>query len=509
MNIRVIGEDKMGNLTISELISRAKIQIQNKNSFWAYLALYLKFQEIEKGKMRNDTMGVDPDGNIHYVKEFIESLTKNDDTQLLEGLIIHELNHLVFLTEMRRENRDLDGWNIASDIAINTLLRNNGFKLPEGGAWANSNDEFVDKQGKVLVKDVSKKTAEEIYDKLPTVKMKQNVYVIASGSGKGNELGKAFDNHLKGKGEKKGGLSQKEKEELRKKWEEKIQEAIIVSKLKGDILRGLERLWEKLQESKIDWRTLLNRYITNQLPYNFSYHRPHKKSVSCGVYLPTVLKEKVDVVIGIDVSGSIGQEELSEFLSEIISIAKAYQDRISMKLITHETSVNDIFDIENGSIDKIKALKLHGGGGTSHKDIFKYIGENVRDCKCCIFLTDGYSDIDSIKFEEYSFDKLFVISTGGYDEQLKGKNCKIIEGDWILCKDGNPKEMKGNFIVGKVEQLRIIYDEAYFFKGDMMRFKKDCGSKINKYMYAVVLNKNDLKNFNLIKKKMEMLDNLK
>ncbi|KKL16118.1 hypothetical protein LCGC14_2498840, partial [marine sediment metagenome] len=48
------------------------------------------------------------------------------------------------------------------------------------------------------------------------------------------------------------------------------------------------------------------------------------------------------------------------------------------------------------------------------------------DCKCAIFLTDGYSDIDGIKFEDYSFDKLFVISKDGDDSQLKGKPCEII-----------------------------------------------------------------------------------
>ena len=43
----------------SERITKAKIQLQKNYPFWAYLSLYIKFKEIEKGKMLCDTMGVD------------------------------------------------------------------------------------------------------------------------------------------------------------------------------------------------------------------------------------------------------------------------------------------------------------------------------------------------------------------------------------------------------------------------------------------------------------------
>ena len=53
---------------------------------------------------------------------------------------------------------------------------------------------------------------EEIYDKLPKITSKNCKYVIASGSGKGTELGKIIDNHLKGKNGKS--LTKKEKDKL-------------------------------------------------------------------------------------------------------------------------------------------------------------------------------------------------------------------------------------------------------------------------------------------------------
>ena len=74
----------------------------------------------------------------------------------------------------------------------------------------------------------------------------------------------------------------------------------------------------------------------------------------------------------------------------------------------------------------IKNLRLKGGGGTSHKSCFNHLRDNVRDCKLAIFLTDGYSDINEISFENYQYDKLFVITKNGSDDQLKGKRCQII-----------------------------------------------------------------------------------
>ena len=427
----------------NELITKAKIQIQKKNSFFAYLSLFLKFQE-SKDLPEEAGMGVDTKGNCFYKKEFVESITKGDNTAELEGVITHEILHLAFLHLLRLGSRDRNAWNVATDLAINTLLRDNDFSLPEGVLLPEYNNSFNIGNGKVI-KDINKKTAEEIYDELPVIKSKKNVYYILSdeddednqnqnknqkGNGKGDgkgkkkikvELGKRFDKHIFGEG-----LTQKEREKIEKDWANKLSEAVNVSRMKGDTPVGIERLIGKLHREQIDWKSLLQRYIMNMLPYNYSYARSHKKSISIGAYMPDVLKEKIDVAVCVDTSGSIGQKELNDFLSEIIGIARAFQERVDMRLITHETEVNNDWKIENGNIEKIKKLKIEGGGGTSHIEPFEYIKKNINDCKAVIFLTDGYSDLDRIKFADYPFDKIFVINKGGTDEQLKGKNCRII-----------------------------------------------------------------------------------
>jgi len=401
-------------LSVDEKITRAKIQIQQRNSFFAYLSLFLKFKEAKKDELPEYAgMGVNERGECYFSKKFIEEITINDDTKELEGVIIHEILHLSLMHLQRLGERDTFNWNLATDIVVNSLLTKNNFKLPEGclipDNYKNNITLFKKTKDEQVIEDCNKKTAEEIYSE---IKIKNNKKQFCEGQ---------FDAHLKCEG-----MSAKEKKKLQKEMENRIYEALNVARMKGDTPEGIELLLGKLHIEQINWRVLLQRYIQNSLPYDYSWKKHSKKSIATRIYMPDILKEKIDIVIGVDVSGSIGQKELTDFLSEIIGIAKAFQDRIDMRLILHEVDVIEDFEIKNGNIGKINNLKIKGRGGTAHDKLFDYIQEKIRDCKCCICLTDGYSNLDEIEFNNYNFNKLFVISKNGIDNQIKNKKCQII-----------------------------------------------------------------------------------
>lgn len=389
-----------------ERLTRARIQIQRKNSFFAYLSLFLKFQE------NNDLpewagVGVDEQGNFYYKKEFIEKLSDEE----LKGTIIHEILHLSLLHLLRRKERNNELWNIACDIVVNELIKKNSFVLPKGCLISDENNNI--KIFGFEIKDCDKKIAEEIYEELEKVLENNKNF-------EKNKNKDRFDEHYQGKE-----FSEKEKRELEKKWIERANEALTIAKMKGDIPLGIERMIGALHKEQINWKALLYRCIVNQIPYDYTWQKCGKKSIACGEYLPDIIKEKVEVCVVVDLSGSIGQEELDDFLSEIIGMAKAFQERLDIHLLTHEISVNDYYQVKNGSIEKIKKLKMRGGGGTSHIGVFNYIKERIN-AKCVVFLTDGYSDLDNIDFSKYSFEKIFVLSKNGTDAQLKNKKCIII-----------------------------------------------------------------------------------
>ena len=413
-----------GTLSAEDKMIRARIQIQRNNPFFAYLSLYLKFHEAKKGEMRCDTIGVDAQGNLYYYREFIDKLSDEE----LQGVMIHEILHLTFLHMTRRGTRDPDMWNIAVDIAVNNILQTNGHKLPEGGVIPHNNS--IDLGHGIKVDDINKKNGEQIYDEI--YKKAKKVAKKLQNQG--------FDVHLEGKapgqgqGKKKGKgqggrmpLTEKEKREIEKDWQQKAVDAATTARMKGDLPAGMELLLGKLHENKVNWKTILKQQIQSQIPYDFSYASPSKKSISMGVYMPSYVKERIKILIAMDTSGSVGDKERIDFMSEIFGMAKGFKDRLEMVFLTHDTAVHNDYTIENGNVAKIKALKLNGGGGTSHEPVMEYIKEKHKDCKFAIFFSDGYSDLNDFDMNKYNFTKMFLISEGGSAEQLKGKAAKVIE----------------------------------------------------------------------------------
>ena len=232
------------------------------------------------------------------------------------------------------------------------------------------------------------------------------------GKGDGDNEGR-FDQHIEGNER----LGEKERRELEKQWADRTREALVVSKMKGDTPAGINRLIGKLHEEKINWKALLNQFIIKQIPYDFTYGSCHKKSISVGTYMPNVLKEKIDINIMVDLSGSVGQKEYADFMSEIIGIARAFQDRIDMGVYSHDTEIYDNGLVRNGNIEKLKEMELKGGGGTSFERPLEYFKKNNINPKCLIWLTDGYGD----SFDKTNFPILWILTEGGTDRYIKDK----------------------------------------------------------------------------------------
>ena len=379
---------------------RARIRLQEKNPFFAYLSLFLTFNKEDKEHTLNENagMGVNSKGQITYKESFVEEITDEE----LMGVLAHEILHLSLLHLLRLKARDLEGWNIACDLVVNALLKKNNFELPRG-CIVSEDDSFSFSNFKI--EDISEKTAEIIYDEIPKSLIKKM---------------KGFDEHKCDEG-----LSQEEQIKNENTWLKRSEEAYCSAKSKGNVPEGIERYIDELKRSKINWKALLLRTLNSSLPNDFTWAKPHKKSIACGTYLPNILREKAEVVIAIDTSGSIGKKELTDFISEIVGMAKAYQN-IDMKIITHDCEVYDTFEIKNANTEKIKKISIKGGGGTSHEVVFDYVKEKLRNTKMLICLTDGDSDIDEMNFRDYSFSKVFVLTDGGNDSQIKDTNSVLI-----------------------------------------------------------------------------------
>lgn len=420
-------------LNAIDKIRKARVGLQRNNPFFAYLSLQLKPQEMKS----IPTMAIDINANLYYNAEFVENMSDEEVT----GVLIHEILHITLLHFLRTGERNKQISNIAQDIVINYLIKENNFHLPEGCIWVNNQNETTI-MGKVI-KDVDKKVWEEIYDELYNSMKEQLKEMIKSGkaqigNGEGegieidlddyefegstnegygdSKIGKVtnVDTHIRGNGNKP--ISEEERKAKEKEWLGKVQEAYIGSKMSGKVPVGIERLIGQLHESKIDWKSLLLRYIESYVPSDYTYAKCSKKSMSSGYYMPDTIKDRIDVSVLIDVSGSIGNEELNDFVSEIVAMARAFRNKIKFSLYTHETNLGDKYIVENGSVQKIKQIKIKGGGGTSFSIPYNELTKNNKP-KVVVWLTDGYGD--TIQKKDLKSDIIWVLSKNSTDVEVK------------------------------------------------------------------------------------------
>ena len=109
--------------TASDLFAKARAALLVSAPFWGVLSLRLApIEDSSIPTMKTD--GV----SIRYNPDFVAGLSRS----VLRTCIAHETMHCAALHHTRRGARDLRRWNIACDYAINPLLVEAGFELPDG-----------------------------------------------------------------------------------------------------------------------------------------------------------------------------------------------------------------------------------------------------------------------------------------------------------------------------------------------------------------------------------------
>lgn len=395
------------NEQIETKIRTARTQMQKTNPFFSYLAMHLTLVEA-KPEANIPTMGVDNNGNLYYNPDFVKGLSLEE----LKGVLCHEVMHVAFEHTMERceTGRDHMLCNVAQDIVINDILDTDGFKLPQG-ALLPRNHVYQDPSIKIV--DVNKKCWEIIYDEI-LKKAKKNQakspdIVIRNGSK--DSTGKQKSN---AKGVPKpdqltdGGQGQKPNQ-VPTDWKRQMNEALAHAKLQGKVPAGMERLLEDLNNPRIHWKELLQRFIVSEIPFDYTYTRPSKKSQSIGVYIPSVYRENVEIAIGLDTSGSMSAKDITDCVSEVIGILSAY-DNVKLTILECDAEVHAVENVE--SVDEVAHMQIKGGGGTDFRPVFKWLEENKPEVKAVVFFTDGYGNFPS---EAPNYPTLWCLTEGAID----------------------------------------------------------------------------------------------
>ena len=317
-----------------------------------------------------------------YGRKFIKELSEKE----LGFVVAHESYHKMYrhLTTWRKlhdENHQLA--NQACDYVINLSLKDldhdeNVIEMPrfKDGLLKGRPMGLIDERFRGM-------NAKQVFDIL---KQEQD-----EDGGGGGEDGHGFDDH-DWDGAKD--MTDEEKKELARDVDQAIRQGLMArNKIAGTGASGGDRELEALLEPKINWREVLRDFVksTCNAKDKSSWRKVNRRYLSGDVYMPSLIGEKVGhLVIAVDTSGSIGGDELAEFLSEVKGIAEevnpACVDLIywGSEVAAHETYK----DGEASNI--VSSTKPVDGGGTSPSCVSEYLKEKNIQPECVIILTDGY-----------------------------------------------------------------------------------------------------------------------
>jgi len=349
---------------IIDKIIVARVGLLLRHPFFGNLATRLQIKEAEEwcGTAATDGRA------IYFNRKFFEPLS----IKQIEFVIAHEILHNVFDHMSRREGRDPQIFNIAADYCVNgQLVRDHiGEHVIEGIKI------FHDAKYYGM-------GAEEIYDKIFDEMDEEQL----------KALGQLLDDHIDwGDQDPNGNRPSYSKDEL-KKIRDEMREATIQAAQAagaGNTPASVQRMIKELTEPKMNWREIIRQQIQSVIRDDFSFMRPNRKGWHMGAILPgTNFKETIDICVAIDMSGSIGDDQAKDFLSEIKGIMQEYQD-FKIKVWCFDTSVYNEADYDGYSMDEFDEYEPIGGGGTEFDANWEYMKENDISPKKFIMFTDGY-----------------------------------------------------------------------------------------------------------------------
>ena len=467
INSRELTEEETKTLKkkASEILSVCRRDVLTKYPFIGSIALRMEMVPVRDIRVRTACT----DGNaVYFDIAFLSSLTREEQTFVLA----HEVWHAVMMHLVRRQNRNPELFNIATDKEVNYMLQKDGFTAPKDLLFPTAEEEG--------------KCAEEIYEMLlKKMKNKQQHNGMGDGSGEsnqsnsrqnkngnssnrngqpsqngrqgdkdGNKTGEfkgQFDKHVydgmedgqpnqsnngqneDGDGDGSGnsygeltdkygkvGLDSDFQPKVSKDFADKMRETIVseaqrVEKMKGSLPAHIKELVKKCTQAEIKWQEVLAQFVTRCYNSgNRSWIPPNRRHVHNGVYLQSRQATKIKLAVGIDTSGST-MSDRSKFLGELHSLIKSF-GMFDLSIIECDAEVgaykhytqDDNLDFE---IDNGE-YAMSGGGGTAMRPIFDYILDNQIECDALCIMTDGY--IDSIPTNPIpSLPVLWVITKGG------------------------------------------------------------------------------------------------
>jgi predicted metal-dependent peptidase len=363
-------DPKLDRVVREKLVS-ARVGLLLKASFFGNLATRLKLINADEWCATAATDG----RNFYYNTRFIEMLRPKE----IEFLFGHEVLHCVYDHFGRRGDRDPQLWNIANDFCVNgDLVKHNvGEKITSVPCLYDRKYDGM--------------SSEEVYDAL---------YENATKIDIGKLLDQMIDEHLDGEGDGDGDedgegkgrpkLTAEEKQAIKDEIKEAMLAAAATVDGAGNLPAGVKRLIQQLTEPQMNWREILRMNLESTIKADYTWMRASRKGWHMDAVMPGQKPdEMIDVAVMLDASGSISQDMLRDFLSEIQGIMDSFPS-YKIHVVTFDTECYNPAQYDSDNLDSMIDYEVSGGGGTDFDCIFTYLKNEEITPRRLIVFTDGY-----------------------------------------------------------------------------------------------------------------------
>ena len=292
---------------------------------------------------------------VRYREQYLQELCVEE----LSFILANGAMHTTLAHDMRKQNRSGWLWQMATDIAINDMLLENGMKMPYGAEYR---------------KRFAGMYAEEIYAELKDDILRD-------------------DEDLEYEADDSDDVESQEQQTQEELQEEILQEQLFaeeaLAQLEKYLQQGeapvlIERFFQTTGCAQVDWRELLRDAIDPFMKDDYTLMPPNKKFLWQGIYLPSSYSQTFSLVIAIDSSGSVDDTLLSLFLSEVEFLMEMV-GHYKIEMFVCDDTLRSHHTFYTGEPLEVQ---LQGGGGTDFRPVFEYLEKNVDDVKLLLYFSD-------------------------------------------------------------------------------------------------------------------------
>ena len=187
-------------------------------------------------------------------------------------------------------------------------------------------------------------------------------------------------------------------------------------KMRGTIPAEMQAIVDELFKPKprvFDWKAYFRRMLGSIYDINIKKTR-RKESIRFPGAAGIKHKKKVSILVAVDTSGSVNDEELKDFFSEITYIYKA---GARITILECDAAISANYEYTGKWTGKV-----HSRGGTDFQPVIDYYRKNMKDYAALVYFTDGECSIPN----NVPRDTIWVItSAGDHSKKYPGRTLFI------------------------------------------------------------------------------------